>query len=70
MDYSGMYYEVRRRLEQISDKIFYVYDEKTAFGVAKQEKIDYLVVFTPVNVPQWNRQPVFENDTVKIYEVW
>jgi len=69
MDYSGMYHEVRRRLEQVSDQIFHVYDEATAFETARAEGIDYLVVFKPVNVPQWQTQPVFENSTVIIYEV-
>lgn len=69
MDYSGMYHEVRRRLEQVSDQIFHVYDESTAFETAQAEGIDYLVVFTPVNTPEWQTEPVFRNDTVIIYKV-
>lgn len=69
MDYSGMYHEVRRRLEQVSDRIFHEYGEDEAFAVAGQEGIDWLVVFTPVNEPAWRRTPAYENDTVKIYRV-
>lgn len=69
MDYSGMYHEVRRRLEQVSDCIFHKYSEDEAFAVAGQEDIDWLVVFTPVNDPAWQRTPAYENDTVKIYRV-
>ena len=69
MDYSGMYHEVRRRLEQVSDQIFHVYDEATAFETARTEGIDYLVVFTPVNIPEWQCEPVYTNSTVMIYKV-
>ena len=64
-----MYHEVRRRLEQVSDRIFHEYGEDEAFAVAGQEGIDWLVVFTPVNDPAWRRTPAYENDTVKIYRV-
>lgn len=70
MDYSGMYHEVVRRLEDVSDYIFHRADEVGAFSMAMHEGIDYLVVFTPVNAPAWNTPTVFENDTVKIYKVW
>lgn len=69
MDYSGMYHEVVRRLEKVSDQIFHVLEEADAFEMAKAEGIDYLVVFTPVNDPLWQAEPVFENSTVKIYDV-
>ncbi|MBQ5312967.1 MAG: hypothetical protein J6K30_02825, partial [Oscillospiraceae bacterium] len=70
MDYSGMYHEVVRRLEDVSDHIFHRADEVDAFSLAMHEGIDYLVVFTPVSDPDWDTVPVFENSTVKIYEVW
>lgn len=70
MDYSGMYKEVVRRLEDVSDHIFHRAGESEAFAMATDEGIDYLVVFTPVSDPDWDTVPVFENSTVKIYEVW
>lgn len=69
MDYSGMYHEVVRRLEDVSDHIFHRADEAEAFSMAKKEGIDYLVVFTPVSDPDWQAAPVFENSTIKIYKV-
>lgn len=69
MDYSGDYWEVRRRLEQVSDRIFYDLPEKDAFETAAEEKIDYLVVFKKIDHPQWQREPVYENGTVTIYKV-
>ena len=69
MDYSGMYHEVRRRLEQVSDSIFHTLSEGDAFALAAGEGIDYLVVFTPVNDPGWRAVPVYANDTVRIYTV-
>ena len=69
MDYSGMYHEVVRRLEKVSDHIFHRAEEAEAFGMAVEEGIDYLVVFTPVSDPDWAVSPVFENSTVKIYKV-
>ena len=69
MDYSGMYKEVVRRLEDVSDHIFHRAEESEAFGMAAAEDIDYLVVFTPVSDPDWHTPVVFENSTVKIYKV-
>ena len=69
MDYSGMYHEVVRRLEDVSDHIFQRATENEAFSMATDEGIDYLVVFKPVQNPDWQKTPVFENSTVKIYKV-
>ncbi|MEG1896168.1 MAG: hypothetical protein RR162_07990, partial [Oscillospiraceae bacterium] len=69
MDYSGMYKEVRRRLEQVSDNLFQKYREEQAFSVAAQEGINFLVVYTPLNQTHWQAAPVYENSTVKIYKV-
>ncbi|MEG0020806.1 MAG: hypothetical protein RR728_09680, partial [Oscillospiraceae bacterium] len=69
MDYSGMYKEVRRRLEEVSDNLFQKYSEEQAFSVAAQEGINYLVVYAPLNQAHWQATPAYENSTVKIYKV-
>ncbi len=69
MDYSGMYTEVVRRLEDVSDNIFFNLNEDDAFSIAKKEGINYLVVYTRVSDVSWEKEPVFDNGEVKIYMV-
>ncbi len=69
MDYSGMYEEVRRRLEQVSDEIFYNLSETEAFSLAQKEGIDYLVVKKTIHDPLWEDNLVYENEEVSIYKV-
>ena len=70
LDYDRSYHEIRRRLEQVSDAIFYRLSEADAFALARSEGIDYLVVSELVpNAPQWSADPVYENAEVRIYAV-
>ncbi len=70
LDYSAMYTEVRRRLEQVSDAIFYTLSEQDAFSLAQSEGIDYLVVKKTIGNPQtWEKDPVYENEEIAIYYV-
>ncbi len=69
MDYSGMYDEVVRRLEDVSDEIFYKLSEEEAFVLAKKEGIDYLVVNNRISQINFSKTPVFENEEIKIYFV-
>lgn len=70
MDYDRAYYEIRRRLEEVSDAIFYRLDEADAFALAKQEGIDYLLVSLLVpDAPEWEAAPVYENQYVRLYAV-
>ncbi len=68
MDYSGMYHEVVRRLEDVSDNIFFNLNEEEAFSLAIEEGIDYLVVNKIVSNVKWEKEPVFENEEVIIYK--
>lgn len=70
MDYDGAYHEIRRRLEQISDAIYYRLPEDQAFAAAAAEDVDYILVSLLVpDAPDWVRTPVFENQYVRIYTV-
>ncbi len=69
MDYSAMYEEVRRRLEQVSDEIFYNLSEQDAFSLAKQEGVDYLVIKKAISNPEFQSNIVYENDEIIIHEV-
>ncbi|MCI2046640.1 MAG: hypothetical protein LKJ90_02850 [Faecalibacterium sp.] len=70
MDYDHAYAEIRRRLEKVSDAIFYHLSEADAFALARQEGIDYLVVSRLVpGAPVWQAKPVYENEDVAIYAV-
>jgi hypothetical protein len=70
LDYDRSYDEIRRRLEKVSDQMFYHLSEDEAFALAKKEGIDYLVVSRLVPAaPAWAAQPVYANEDVAIYAV-
>ena len=70
LDYDNAYAETRRRLEQVSDAIFYRLSEEEAFRLAREEGVDWLLVSTQVEGwPQWQRTPDFANDAVRLYKV-
>ena len=70
LDYDNAYAETRRRLEQVSDAIFYRLGEEEAFRLAREEGVDWLLVSTQVEGwPQWQRTPGFANDAVRLYKV-
>ena len=70
LDYDNAYAETRRRLEEVSDAIFYRLSEEEAFDLAAREGIDWLLVSTQVEGwPQWQRTPDFANDAVRLYRV-
>ena len=70
LDYDNAYAETRRRLEQVSDAIFYRLGEEEAFRLAREEGVDWLLVSTQVEGwPQWQRTPDFANDAVRLYRV-
>ena len=68
LDYDAQYYEIRRRLENISDAIYYTLPQQEAFALARAENIQYILVDRLVpDAPQWDCTPVFENEYVSIY---
>ena len=70
LDYDNAYAETRRRLEEVSDAIFYRLGEEEAFRLAREEGVDWLPVSTQVEGwPQWQRTPDFANDAVRLYKV-
>ena len=70
LDYDNDYAETRRRLEEVSDAIFYRLGEEEAFRLAREEGVDWLPVSTQVEGwPQWQRTPDFANDAVRLYKV-
>lgn len=70
MDYDNAYHEIRRRLETISDAIYYRLPEADAFALAQSEQVDYILVSLLVpNAPNWDTPPVYENSLVRIYAV-
>ena len=70
LDYDNAYAETRRRLEQVSDAIFYRLGEEEAFRLAREEGVDWLLVSTQVEGwPQWQRTPDFANDAIRLYKV-
>lgn len=70
LDYDNAYAETRRRLEEVSDAIFFRLSEEEAFRLAAQEGIDWLLVSTRVEGwPQWQRTPDFATDAVRLYRV-
>lgn len=67
-DYDARYHEIRRRLETVSDAIYYTLPQQEAFALARAENIQYIVVDRLVSdAPQWDCPPVFENEYVSIY---
>ncbi len=69
MDYSAMYEEVRRRLENVSDEIFYNLSEEDAFELAKKEGINYLVVKKTISNPEFKNNIVYENEEIVIHKI-
>ncbi len=70
MDYSMDYHQLRHNLEVVSDGIFGYSDWQTAQKTAQENGIDYLLMYLPKGAqPYEGAQPVFESDTVLIYEV-
>ena len=70
MDYGFEYHALRHNLEQVSDVIFAAPDAETAFALARQNGIGYLVVDRALrSAPFTGADPVYENDSVRIYRV-
>lgn len=67
-DYDAQYHEIRRRLETVSDAIYYTLPQQEAFALARAENVQYIIVDRLVpDAPQWDCPPVFENEYVSIY---
>lgn len=70
VDYGYNFHEMVYRLEKISDVIFKEKTSEGAFALARQHGIDYLLVSIPLKPePFIGAMPVYENDSVRIYEV-
>lgn len=68
VDYDGQFDELCRRLEDVSDAIYYTLPPREAFALARAEGVRYIVVDRLVpGAPQWDCAPVFENEQVSIY---
>ena len=65
-----MEYVKAHGLEQVSDAIYRDLPEDEAFALAAAEGIDYLLVSRQaVNVPDWQRPPVFQNADCAVWAV-
>ncbi len=70
LTYGHDYDEMRRQLEQVNDVMFACEDAETAFAMAQQEGIDYLVVTKWLRpAPFVGAEPVFETEDTAIYKV-
>lgn len=70
MDYGYDYYQLRYRLEQVEDVIYQQDDTETAYSIARENGIDYLLVSLPLKPKGFaGDSPVFKNDAVEIYKV-
>ena len=70
MDYGHDYHRLRYVLEQVSDVIFATPDAETAFALAREEGVRYLLVCKPFrSEPFEGAAPVFENEMTAIYDV-
>lgn len=70
LDYDAAYHEIRRRLEQVSDAVFFRLPEADAFALAREEQVDYLLVSLLVpDAPRWQATPVYENQYIRLYAV-
>ncbi len=68
VDYDGQFDELCRRLEDVSDVIYYTLPLEDAFALARAEGVQYIVVDRLIpGAPQWDCVPVFENGQVSIY---
>lgn len=70
MDYGHEYHHLRHVLEQVSDVIFRTPDADTAFQLARENGVRYLLVSKPLRPqPFAGASPVYENESAAIYDV-
>ena len=70
MDYGHDYHHLRYVLEQVSDVLFKAPDAETAFSMAREQGVRYLLVSKPLrSEPFAGADPVFENADTAIYDV-
>ncbi len=70
MDYGTDYFVMRHNLEEVSDVLFRLDTTDEAFALAREYDIDYLLMSTAVREhPFDGADPVYENESVRIYRV-